>query len=240
MAKVSIEPSAPPPPSSQPQPNLFGFGFGFPPNAQVIRNNPQNGNVFIRAVSSDANLQNLSQTVNNLLGNIMGPGGLGGLVGEAQNSNQTSNNNARTGVGAGAGLGGAGSGAGIGGVGVGAGVGAGVGFGAGVGAGMGAGVGAGAERRDVQEPGSGENPIVNVANMGSILNRLMGEQSAFPGPSLPRLNVFQSSLYHLANYLTNYSFQLQRGTPFINRLVYSIFYKCKINNIYLLDFQIYC
>ena len=223
MAKVSLEPSAPPPPSSQPQPNLFGFGFGFPPNAQVIRSNPPNGNVFIRAMSSETNLQNLSQTVNNFLGNIMGPGGLGGLVGEAQNSNQASNNNARTGVGAGAGLGvgvGAGLGAGVGaGVGAGPGAGSGAGLGAGVGAGVGAGlgVGGGAERREGQGLGSGENPIGNVVNMGNILNRLMGEQSAFPGPPLPRLNVIQSPLYQLANYLNNYSFQLQRGTPFIDR-----------------------
>lgn len=62
-----------------------------------------------------------------------------------------------------------------------------------------------------------KNPSRNIGNMGSILNRLMGVQSSFPGPSLPRLNVPQSPLYLLANYLDNYAFQVSRSVPYMTR-----------------------
>ena len=104
MAKISAEsnPSISNPQSiplqqpnqpSQNPSNVFSFGFGLPPNmnlpqnAQIRTNNTNSsGNVVIRAVSTDGNLQNLSQTVNNLIGNLMGPQNV-------SNQNITQNNN---------------------------------------------------------------------------------------------------------------------------------------------------
>lgn len=108
MAKVSAEsnpsisnpqnvPLQQPIQSNQNPSNVFSFGFGFPPNmnlpqnAQIRTNNGNpSGNVVIRAVSTDGNiqnLQNLSQTVNNLIGNLMGS------PQNVSNQNITQNNN---------------------------------------------------------------------------------------------------------------------------------------------------
>jgi len=54
--------------------------------------------------------------------------------------------------------------------------------------------------------------------MGSIVNSLMGQNSMFPGPSMPQLNVPRNSLVLLGGFLHSYQFQLTRLIPFISRL----------------------
>lgn len=102
MAKVSLENNAPQPNTQQPMPgynnqsnlpgapNIFSLGFSIPqsqnlPNQRI---NQQGNSVFIRAVSTNNNnpneLQNISQTFNSLLGNLMG--------GNALNPNQMNQN----------------------------------------------------------------------------------------------------------------------------------------------------
>lgn len=54
--------------------------------------------------------------------------------------------------------------------------------------------------------------------MGSIVNSLMGQNSMFPGPPMPLLNVPRNSLVLLGGFLNSYQFQLTRLIPFIARL----------------------
>ena len=62
------------------------------------------------------------------------------------------------------------------------------------------------------------SPNQNILNMALILNRLMGAQSQFPGPALPRPNGPLNTLHSLGSYLSNYEFQLMRANPYLSRL----------------------
>ena len=69
-----------------------------------------------------------------------------------------------------------------------------------------------------QNINNGLSPNQNILNMATLLNGIMGPQSQFPGPVLPRPNLSSNTVSNLGHYLYNYEFQLMRANPYLSRL----------------------